>query len=277
MERLSNTLSLFITFHKEIYDSFYNGLSDESLSALTLYGVREKCKCSHNIKILYEEELPNYNPELQKRKYNEGSTMWHIYKNRIHKSSKYVGFFQYDMIFGENIVQQILDVIQTPCDGTLPIIFGFFFIIPESIARCDGTIQFIKQWGDTDTGGLLDHYNAFYGRKYTFEDISKQPYIMCNTYILPSVLFEKMMTWMVHYFEEKNMLSREQLHRVFFKNPGFYQVNPNISTADVASVDAVNPGHIIEIMSALFLAIEIHEGAVLYNMGNVFHSHTHRV
>jgi 5'-3' exonuclease len=42
MERLSNTLSLFITFHKTIYDSFYNGLSDESLSALTIYGVREK-------------------------------------------------------------------------------------------------------------------------------------------------------------------------------------------------------------------------------------------
>jgi hypothetical protein len=98
----------------------------------TFYAVNkdiEKSYTPNKYKIVHEWELSIYNKTFQERGYNENSAIYHVYANNLHKNYKYVGFFQYDMKFNNNIIEFLQkNISQTP------ILFGvklcsFIFVV----------------------------------------------------------------------------------------------------------------------------------------------------
>ncbi len=104
-------------------------------------------------------------------------------------------------------------------------------------------------------GSVLENYNRFFGKKYTIEEILAYPLIMCNTFVIPSYMYEKYMKWLeCTYF--LYTICEEELYTI-------------------CSIK-LNRGHIIEICSALFLAVELLEGASIYSI-DISHEHDLRV
>lgn len=274
---MKKELNIYVVFHKCIYPEFYEDLSDFSKSLITFYGVHNTTSktIGPNTNIIYEYNLPLYKPELQQRIYNEGSALWHIYMNQLFCDSAYIGLFQYDMRLKEETIKHIISTIREHeiihiTDSHL--IFGFFFAEKNSVKHKHGSLQFIENWKSNNDGGLLKHYNAYFHKNYCYDDLLDLPIIMCNTFIISKYLFEKMMSWMNDYFSEEHMLKREQIIKTYLKNPGLFFYKTQI-------IDRViNPGHIIEIMTGLFLAFEIKEGATLITDDHyITHEHSYRV
>ena len=103
-------IQIFVCFHNIIHD-IYKFRNSEETNYITFYGVRDKF-IDDTKKIIYECELTNYNSQLQKNKYNEGSCIYHAYINNLHNKFDYVGFCQYDMIFQETFFENIENLIQ---------------------------------------------------------------------------------------------------------------------------------------------------------------------
>ena len=66
---------MYVCFHKNIFPDIYK----VNEKYLTFYGVKEKEELEN---VIYEYELPHYNDSLQKKRYNEGSCIYHVYKNK---------------------------------------------------------------------------------------------------------------------------------------------------------------------------------------------------
>ena len=59
---------------------------------ITLYGVKERQLNTTKLNMIYEADLPFYNPNFQKMVYNEGSGLYHLYVNELYKRCDYIGF-----------------------------------------------------------------------------------------------------------------------------------------------------------------------------------------
>ena len=90
------------------------------------------------------------------------------------------------------------------------------------------------------------------------------PWIMCNTFIIPVNMYNKYMTWLSAYFTQE--ISQEELCQICFENYGFLDNGEK----------NINRGHLIEICTGLFLAIEALEGAIIQYM-DMDHEHATRV
>ena len=75
--------SIFVVYHKTLYDNFYQTISEDNKKHIFFYGVKERLE---NKPSIYEFELPIYNPKLQAQRYNESSAFYHIYENKLHKN-----------------------------------------------------------------------------------------------------------------------------------------------------------------------------------------------
>ena len=97
-------LSIFVVYHKTLYDNFYQTISEDNRKNIVFYGVKERLE---NKPSIYEFELPIYNPKLQAQRYNESSAFYHIYENNLYKDLSYIGFAQYDMIIKNETINAI--------------------------------------------------------------------------------------------------------------------------------------------------------------------------
>lgn len=250
--------SLFIIFHKYLYNNFYKSITEENKKNITFYGVKDKVE---NIPSIYEYELPIYNKNLQEKRYNESSAMYHIYENKLHHHLSYIGFAQYDMVIQNETLSFIkTQITQNPKQ---PIIFAPFFAIEESKNAMHGSLNLIIE-PITFFGSILDNYNKFFLKNYTKNDIMKSPWVMCNTFVIPVAMYEKYMSWLSSYFLHD--IDVEEMNNICCKNYGFLDTRENI----------LNRGHLIEVCTAVFLAIEIIEGASIQYIG-FSHEHNMRV
>jgi hypothetical protein len=179
---------LFVCFHKKIFPDIYKIIPIEKQNYLTFYGVNHK-DLEINEKIIYEYELTHYNSNLQTNNYNEGSCIYHIYKNNLYNNYDYIGFCQYDMIFSEfffkNIEYKILN--------NSNIIFYLDFFQSEILG---GQTAIIKDYYNIPAG--LNSYNKFFNRNYTTENLVSNKMIICNTFLIPKKMYEKMMSWLIN-------------------------------------------------------------------------------
>lgn len=60
-------------------------------------------KLLYNYSIFYEFELPDFDPELDKKGFKESGTIYHCYKNRLFLGADYVGFAQFDMYISDAV------------------------------------------------------------------------------------------------------------------------------------------------------------------------------
>jgi hypothetical protein len=174
---------IFIVFHKSIEDECYVNISDDILNKyFTFIAVNEnipKKYTKNKYKVINEWELPIYDSKLQSVGFNENSAIYHIYINNIHKKYKYIGFFQYDMIFGNDINTLFNLELQNNTCYTV----GKAFTYDECIYHLsneDNTINFI-----------LNDYKVFNNKEMNI----KLLYPLCNTFIIESNKFDNIMIY----------------------------------------------------------------------------------
>ena len=216
------SLQFFVCFHQKIYPKIYKISSKENNKYLTFYGVKNK-DATLNKNVIYEYELAHYNHKLQENKYNEGSCIYHIYKNDLYTKYDYIGFCQYDMIFPQS----------------------FFKNIKHKLLS-NNNVMFTQS-------NLKDNYNKFFGTNHKPDVLLKNKMITCNTFLIPTKMYVKMMSWLIQYYKD----------------------DINIKFI-CANQHKFNPGHIIEALTSMFLALEICEGAV-YEKLYLEHNHKYKI
>jgi hypothetical protein len=228
-------LSIYVVFHDTVEPTYYDALDDHEKATLTLYGVKERR--ATGMKTVYEDELPRYNPSFQKNHYQEGSALYHVYANSLARGSDYVGFFQYDMKFGEGAINIATDIVRRS-PGTTNIFYMEFF----ADAFRGGQTAIIADYPKL-LGGLTS-YNTYFGTRYSTDVLVATKMIIANTFIIPTRLYEKLMAWMTAYFiDDIADCFCDRAHDLEF-----------------------NPGHIIEALTGMFLALEVVQGAVYHRL-----------
>jgi len=235
-------IQFFICFHKKIFPKLYSSINETEFKYITYYGVKERIRRKNNV--LYEDELPIYNPNLQKQKYNEGSCLYHVYKNNLYDKYDYIGFCQYDMIFHKNTFENIEQTISSQPNT-------IFYLNFFEWAFLGGQTAIIQDFPDF-VGGLKS-YNSFFNTNYTEDDLLRNKMNICNTFLIPKKMYEKMMSWLISYFKD--------------------DINTVNETGDGYDF---NPGHMIEALTGMFLSLEINEGA-LYEKLDISHDHEYKM
>ena len=183
-------IQIFVVFHKYIFDGCYSAIPDDVLyKYFTFIAVNkniEKKYTPNRYKVINEWELPIYDNKFQERGYNENSAIYHIYANELHKEYDYIGFFQYDMIFKENII----NLIQTHVTST-PINFYF--------NSYDFNFCSYDTWNEPDTlEYIIKDYEKFFNT--SFNKSYKFP--LYNSYIIPTNLYKKIMKWVIQLYDK---------------------------------------------------------------------------
>lgn len=219
-------IQMFVCFHKNIHPSSYP-LKLEERKHLTYYGVRDKDP-SNPENIIYEYDLEYFNPDLQRKKYNEASCIYHVYTNKLYLSYDYVGFCQYDMVFDKDIFKNIKSQItKEPNTIFYMDFFKWQFIGGQQII--------IRDFGSIKNG--LETYNKTFHTNFNETHlIDKMP--ICNTFLMPKRMYEKYMYWILYYYGEN----------ININNPEF------------------DNGHMIEALTGMFLCLETYQGAVFCKM-----------
>ena len=224
-------IGIYLVFHKAIFEHLYKEVDEEDKKCITLYGVNKVVDTS--MQVIYEKDFPHYDPMLQKNVYNEGSAFYHLYKNEVYKELDYIGFGQYDMKLFKHTLPNILNILQK--DKNPIIVIDFFPDIKETgFLGCHNLIR-------TQLNGLecgLTTYNRMFHTNFTLKDVVKNRLLMCNTFVISTVLFEKMMSWLIQYYREDVNVDRHPL--------------------------IGNAGEIPEALIGMFLSLEVFKGATYY-------------
>ena len=197
-------MQFFVVFHRKLFDECYAKIPSDVLQKyFTFFAVNESIPKEYTpgkYKILNEWDLPIYDPTMQKNNYRENSALYHVYANGLHKPYLRIGFFQYDMIFNENIVEKILNY---PIDAPIG-----FCILPTWIrdfigSTVPGMADIIKK--------VIELYEQQFSKKIIRTTKSRIPpfktvldtsrlYPLLNSYVIPSSSFEKVMQWVVQLY-----------------------------------------------------------------------------
>lgn len=201
-------MQIFIIFHKTIYEECYKNIPDELIRKyFTFYAVNESVPkqylTNEKYKYLNEWELPIYDASFQKKGYNENSALYHIHRNHIHEKYKYIGFFQYDMVFKPEfvkILQQIENDVQAESSAPLkdlnrnkyyPLqMYSFNFISKGWIPKNRDVLNDIIQSYET-------HFKVKFGHRGNLE----RYYPLYNSYIVPSSVYETVMNWVIQLYD----------------------------------------------------------------------------
>lgn len=182
-------IQIFIVFHKFIFDGCYMKIPNDILyKYFTFIGVNENIQKHYTqdkYKVVNEWELPIYDKLFQERGYNENSAIYHIYANHLHKDYKYIGIFQYDMVFNENIIDYLQkNITETPTN---------FYFSSYNFDFCT-----YQSWNEITTCDyVIDNYEAFYNKSFT----KKSKYPLYNSYVIPVENYENIMKWVVQLYD----------------------------------------------------------------------------
>ena len=180
-------IQIFIIFHKNIFDECYKNIPDDILHKyFTFFAVNENIEKSYTqnkYKIINEWELSIYDKTFQERGYQENSAIYHIYVNNLHKNCKYIGFFQYDMVFNDNIIEFLQkNITQTP---------KLFCLGYNSFDDC--------KWHEPNTlRYIINDYEIFYKKSFTFNN----SYPLLNSYVIPIETYEKVIKWVIQLYDK---------------------------------------------------------------------------
>lgn len=136
--------------------------------------------------VIEEQKLPNYNPFFQHNKFCETSVFFHIIMNPDLLLNPYgfVGFLQYDMTLKNETFQKIeytLETLENP-DKKL---FVFFY---ENSERHLNQGIMLEGWAQ-----IIEIYNKMFSTTHTIDEVLKLNIPLYHTYLVPKVIFKKMM------------------------------------------------------------------------------------
>lgn len=198
-------LKIFVVFHKKIFDECYENVPQELLDKyFTFVAVNKdipKTYTEGKYNVINEWELVNYDDEFQKRGYNENSVIYHVIKNGLHKNYKYIGFFQYDMVFTEHSVNTILNEMNSKPTC--------FYLGAHNYKYCA-----FDTCNEIPTMKFLSmSYEMFYNKEFTHSE--KDEYPLFNSYVIPIDTYEKIMEWVITlYTSIENKLQQKHFGHV---------------------------------------------------------------
>jgi hypothetical protein len=180
-------IQIFIVFHKNIFDCCYKNIPEDILfKYFTFYAVNpniEKNYTQDKYKIMNEWELPIYDKTFQERGYNENSALYHVYANNLHEKYKYIGFFQYDMVFNDNIIEFLQkNITQMP---------SIFYFDVQNFNFC--------KWNEPKTlNYIIKYYEYYFNKQFS----KSYEYPLYNSYIIPIETYEKIMKWVIQLYDK---------------------------------------------------------------------------
>jgi hypothetical protein len=189
MEEENQNLKIFVVYHQIVdEDILFTEYSEEYIKkTFAFYCVNEviekyETPKRYGLPIIYEYELPKYNPFLQLRHYMETSAYLHIYNNNIHKDLDFIGICQYDMLHVEEYKNLQNDRVYILDSGEPIALNGVW---NKKMFPNIRNIDF-----------LLESYNRFFGKNYTPYCINNAPLSLWQTNIYPTQIFEKLCSWL---------------------------------------------------------------------------------
>ena len=235
-------LQIYIVFHDN-FDINNYFILPHNKKYITFYGVNPKQSSfmnnnynnnnNNNNNIIYEFDLPIYCPFYQFNKYNESSALYHLFINKLYVKKRWIGLFQYDMVFQKGF---FLDIEKnTPNPKT--IFYLNYFINPRLYFK-EGLRGILYSYPGFEAA--LPYFNTYFKTNFTIYDLNTMP--LCNAFIIHRNLFETMMNWLMPYFVQ--IYNKEELvsHKID-GTPAF-----------------INPGHLLEVYTGLFLGLHIKMG-----------------
>lgn len=203
-------LQLYVVFHEKIFDECYKDIPQDILDQyFTFIAVNENIEkqyTANKYKVVNEWELPKYNNRLQKEGYKENSVIYHVLANDMHKQSKYVGFFQYDMIFTMDAINTILR--ETETESTCLYLESYNFVFCGQ-----------KTWNEPDVMRyLITNYEKFHNKPFSFE--ASEAYPLYNSYVIPVETYEKIMPWVISLYDKLAPIVK---HKHFGHIAGLYE------------------------------------------------------
>jgi GR25 family glycosyltransferase involved in LPS biosynthesis len=191
--RSNANVQIFIIFHKYIVEDCYKNIPEDILyKYFTFVAVNKSIPKTYptnlkKYKIVNEWDLPIHDPTFQERGYLEQSVIYHVYANELHKIYDYVGFFQYDMVFNNNIVNFFNNNIsQTETHYFALEVYNFDYCHYKT--GCEpSTLDFV-----------IRDYEKFYG--VDFDRTAAFP--LWNSFILPTQLYAKIMPWITQLYSK---------------------------------------------------------------------------
>lgn len=201
-------IQFFVVFHKNIFDDCYKNIPEDILNKyFTFIAVNEKIPKNYTqnkYRVINEWELPIYDKTFQERGYNENSAIYHIYANNLHRNYDYVGFFQYDMIFNDNIME-FLEKNISPTPTIFSVVNVNFMFCSYETWNEPFTLQFI-----------LDDYEEFYNKPFS----EQNQYPLCNSFVIPVETFEKTMKWVTQLYDKLYPWCMEEPNATHFGHIG---------------------------------------------------------
>lgn len=187
---MSEDFHIFIVFHENLYDEYYENISKDILDKhFTFIAVNESIQKNYTpnkYNIVNEWELPKYIDQFQKKGYNENSAIFHVIANNMHKKYNYIGFFQYDMKFNNSVIDIIKDNIKNEPTCLYLEARNYDFCANET-------------WNEPPVMAYLtSHYQWFYKKQFSFSD--RDIYPLFNSYIIPTKTYENVMKWVDNFY-----------------------------------------------------------------------------
>ena len=235
-------LKIYIVFHKDYDTNIYN-IIPKNNKYLTFYGVKTKKDSQYNQ--IYEFEMPINTNFFQNNKYNEASALYHLFINKTYQNNDWIGLFQYDMRFNRGF---FIDI-EKNINNKKSIFYLRYFLNKKFFFR-EGLRGLIHSYPGFPAA--LIYFNQYHKTNFSIYDLDTMP--LCNTFIIHRDLFERMMNWMLPYFKKT------------------YKFGELISYLENGSKININPGHLIEAYTGLFLGLHIKMG---YNPIKLKSNHDH--
>lgn len=196
---------IYIIFHKDLYAEIYKDIPEDRIkNHITFYAVNGKIPKQFDAKltpyILFEKDLPMYDPFLQYNRFCESSLFHHLYKNwnLLVEPYEFIGSLQYDMIVSNKTFECIETKIQSSSN---PANLFFYHLLSNSCQHLGNYIP--DEEGNNECLGfdgwqkIIDIYNFYFKTLHTLNDVCENDIPLFHTFTLHKTVFAKIMTFIV--------------------------------------------------------------------------------
>jgi hypothetical protein len=214
-------------------------LKPEDKNKITLYSNNGTLNTSE-YKIIYENTLENYQPNLQKAQHKEGTMLFHIFFSKEYIKYDYIGFGKHYTKLTNKLVSIMQYIIDRDHDYNSIFVNGVYPDFKDTGVTGHHNIintNYLVHGKKINIESGLNTYNSLFHTTYTINDVLENKLIKTMTFMISKGKFEKLMYFLANYF--------------------YVRVKINI----FEDYDIINAYYFIEALLGMFLSLEVKEGA----------------
>jgi hypothetical protein len=211
----------------------------EDKHKITLYSYHEKLN-TDAYKIIYENEVDKFEPNLQKALHKEGTMLYHLFFSKEYTKYQYIGFGKHYTKITSKLLSIIQYIVQHDYDFKTIYVNGFYPRCKDNVITGPHKIMnnhYSVHGNRINIDSGLKSYNRIFNTNYTIDDVLENKLIKTMTFMISKGKFEKLMYFLSNYF--------------------FVKVKINI----FEDTDLCNSYYFMEALIGMFLSLEVKEGA----------------